>query len=254
MTGYDLVCGASADQLTCFQATLPPAITSVVDSAGYQADGFAPGSFVTAFGQGFTPTEASTGLFVAYSLADVSDSVDGQPARMYYGGPKQTNLALPQAIKVGTHTLTITTSSGAALTQAIKVVPQAIRLFQFWPDPNNHVLSVIVTTVDGHLVGNPKLPYNYAQLKSGDYAVLYGNGCGVTIPPIDDNEVSPGGLHRCTPPTIKVCGLPALVDYAGRAPGTASEDQFNFVIPACPSGPNDLEVNGIPYQKAVWIK
>jgi uncharacterized protein (TIGR03437 family) len=250
-------------ELDFFTATQPPTLYSVVNSGSLQPAPLAPGSFISLFGYLLgSPGENDTpGAAVARQLGNTSVQLDGQPLRLYFVGANQVNAALPQSVARGPHTVTV--KKGAVvpyevLSEQITIVDQNIAAFTWVPDPDSapNATAPIVTDGQYHLIGDPALGQGYAQLRPGDAGIIWATGGGRTSPLVDDTVVFPAGPFQLavTPPVL-VDSTNAAVPYAGRAPGTASLDQINFVVPAgLSSGPHDLTLGTTTYSGALWIE
>jgi uncharacterized protein (TIGR03437 family) len=246
-------------ELDFFTATQPPTLYSVVNSGSLQPAPVAPGSFISLFGYLLgSPDENDTpGAAVARQLGSTSVQLDGQPLRLYFVGEGQVNAALPQNLASGRHGL-IVQKGNLGRYEQITVVDQNIAAFTWVPDPNSapNATAPIVTDGQYHLIGDPALGQGYAQLRSGDTGVIWATGGGSTNPLVDDTVVfPPGPFQLAVTPPVLVDSTNVAVPYAGRAPGTASLDQINFVVPAgLSSGPHDLTLGTITYKAALWIE
>jgi len=206
----------------------------------------------------------TTGLQNLTQMGNTSASLDGRLLRLNYVSPGQINAYMPQNIGTGTHSLSVKVGTSTTLSQQVTVVDQNLALFTFIPDPVRApgVFSPILMNGGYYILGDPTItnpagqPFGYAQVARGDVAIAWGTGGGITVPPISDSDISPGGLHPLViTPVMTACGVPVALLYSGRAPGYPSLDQFNFVVPnVCKSGTNDLTLGTLPYKGALWVK
>ena len=264
--GSDLLVLLRDGGLDVYTATQPPLVYSVVNGASFQAVTLAPGENITIFGSalGSAGQADTTGLQNLTQMGNTSASLDGRLLRLNYVSYGQINAYMPQNIGTGAHLLSVKVGTLSTATQQITVVDQNPALFQFVPDPVRAPNAVLPILMDGgyHILGDPTVRnaagqiFGYAQIARGDVAIAWGTGGGITVPPISDSDISPGGLHPLviTPP-MTACGVPVALQYSGRGPGFPSLDQFNFVVPAaCQSGANDLTLGTLIYKGALWVK
>jgi len=89
----------------------------------------------------------------------------------------------------------------------------------------------------------------------GEAMILYGVGFGPVSPNISAGDVVQSENQLALPFQIFFGGTPALVSYAGLAPGTVGLYQFNVVVPDIPAGeavPVTFVVNGNPGQQILY--
>jgi uncharacterized protein (TIGR03437 family) len=272
----DLVVAQSADAALDFYRVTPPALLhSIVSSASLQAGSFAPGQFITLFGQGVGGwNENDVAGPAVRQLGNTQALLDAKPLRLYYVGYGQVNAALPQNLTSGSHIVGAQVAGKSAGFQSVTVVDQAVAAFMWTPDPTQpSVLAPIITNALYELVGPPATALGtiggaqptptYSQASPGETVVLWGTGCGRTTPTLDDDGVNGATLHPCNlVPQIQVDGMPASVSFAGRTPasGYASLDQFNFAVPlGLAPGAHDLTIisaggQSITYKGGLWTK
>jgi uncharacterized protein (TIGR03437 family) len=100
-------------------------------------------------------------------------------------------------------------------------------------DSSGQGQAVVVNTADGQL-NSPANP-----VKRGDYILFYVTGDGATNPPgLDGWPVTGTPPQTAQQVSATVGGVPAVVSYAGSAPGfVMGLAQFNVVVPAsAPTG------------------
>lgn len=257
--GTDTVLALCDGELEFFTAAQAPTLYSVAHGASLEPAPAAPGSFITLFGQalGYPGEYDLPGPAAVRELGNTSVQFDGQLSRLYFVGEGQVNAAVPENVNSGEHEITIR-SGNAVLSRKITIVDQNIAAFTWSPDPKAAPAAAapIVTDAQYRLVGDPALPHGYAQLRPGDAAIIWATGGGRTSPVVDDTVAAPEGTFPLlNPPAIAVDDLPATVLYAGRAPGSASLDQLNILIPASVTpGPHDLKLGTRVYKAALWIQ
>lgn len=157
-------------------------------------------------------------------LDQVSATVNGKNAYVYYVSPTQINvLAPPDAMSGPVQVVVINngTRSGAFTVQAQAVSPS---FFVFGGGP-----YVAAEHADGSLIGPPSLyPGSTTPAKAGEVVAIYANGFGPTNMPVVSGSVTQSGTLSPLP-AVKIGGLTADVQYAGLVePG---EFLLNVMIP-----------------------
>jgi uncharacterized protein (TIGR03437 family) len=217
---------------------------SVVANAEGEAPTIAPNTWVEIKGSNLAPAGYSSpacapgycwqGLdFVnnkmPTQLDQVSATVNGKSAYVYYISPTQINVLTPPDALSGAVQVVVTNNgalSGSYSAQAQSLSPS---FFLFNGGP-----YVAATHVGGALLGPTTLyPGLTTPAQPNEIVVLYANGFGATNVPVQSGSVTQSGTLSPLP-VVKIGGIPALVQFAGLvAPG---EFQFNVVVPA--STPN----------------
>jgi uncharacterized protein (TIGR03437 family) len=162
-------------------------------------------------------------------LDQVSATVNGKSAYVYYISPTQINVLTPPDALSGAVQVVVTNNgalSGSYSAQAQSLSPS---FFLFNGGP-----YVAATHVGGALLGPTTLyPGLTTPAQPNEIVVLYANGFGATNVPVQSGSVTQSGTLSPLP-VVKIGGITALVQFAGLvAPG---EFQFNVVVPA--STPN----------------
>ena len=210
-------------------STTGPVIAEVANAEG-ESPVIAPNTWVEIKGANLAPSGDSriwkasdfAGNQMPTSLDNVSVTVNGLSAYVYYISPTQINiLTAPNAIS-GPVQIVVTNNgvvSGSFMAQAQALSPS---FFVFNGGP-----YVAAEHVDGSLIGPATLyPGATTPAAPGETVVLYANGFGL-------NNVSAGSttqLGSLSPmPVVTIGGVNATVQFAGLvAPG---EYQFNVVVP-----------------------
>jgi uncharacterized protein (TIGR03437 family) len=195
------------------------------------------------------------------SLDNVSATVNGKQAYIYYISPVQINILTPLDSAVGTVPVQVTTAAGAGTVTTVNMQTNSLGFFTF-----NSAQYVAATHGGGDcsslstgtcLVGPSGSTSPYPGLttpaKPGETIVMYANGFGAVNPSVTPgSEVQQGNLP--TMPVVTIGNLPCQVIFAGLVvPG---EFQFNVVVPAAaPNGDNALSAtyNGFTTQPGVLI-
>ncbi|HKC84598.1 MAG TPA: DUF4394 domain-containing protein [Blastocatellia bacterium] len=224
---------------------------AVVNAASFSADTLAPGMIASAFGPFMTQ---NNGVFFATSqslpttLGGVKVSVNGQDAGLFFAGPNQINLLVPDnlgGVPGAPAVFTITDNTGASRTGTVSINSAAPGIFT--ADSTGTGTAAGFTTKDGvtyQSLINPdgsERPADPGTRTSPNFLVLFGTGIGNAIP--NTANVAPAV-------TATIQGVPARVDFAGKLSFLPGVDQLNIIIPTQLSGFGRLRVrlvvNGQP--------
>jgi uncharacterized protein (TIGR03437 family) len=231
----------------------------IVNAAGFQQT-IAPGSWVAITGSNLSATTRTwqagdftdNGTTEPPKLDDVTVSMGGLPAYVYYISPTQINVQAP-ALPPGPVSVQVTNSNGTSAAVTATVAAESPAFF-LWNGK-----YAVTTRPDFTYVGPPGLFSSVATTpsKPGDTVILWGTGFGATTPAIPPGTLTPSTSATVNDPvSVTVGGLPA--EYVGGAmtPGTAGLCQIVIKIP--PSAPNgDLPVlasiDGVQSPAGVFI-
>jgi uncharacterized protein (TIGR03437 family) len=223
---YDLVVAPQAQA-----AGSLPAVTSVVNAAGFQP-GFVANSWVTIQGTNLAPQtdDWSNSIIngaLPISLDGVSVSMGGQAAYVYYISPGQLNVLAPD-VPAGPLTVTVTAPGGtsASFTTTASAYGPA---FFLWPGS-----QAVATRQD----------YSYAvkagtfagattvAAKPGEVIILWATGFGPTIPTAPPGVAVPASSYpTASLPTVTVDNIPSIVYGAALASGSAGLYQIAIQVP-----------------------
>ena len=249
--------GASSQSLTLPVGSLTgPVITGVVNGASFLA-GISQGAWTTITGTSLSGTTRIwtgadfNGNNLPTQLDQVSVTIDGKPAYVYYISPTQLNVLSPADATQGQVPVQVTYAGKASNTLNATQAAFAPALFMFDPPGQKYAIA---QRSDGQLLGPPDLyPGVTVPARAGDVIVLYGTGFGPTDPTTDFGKTFDGAPPTANPVTATIGGVPATVQFAGlRYPG---EYQFNILVPTVPSGDNlvVLKVGGVSTQPAAYL-
>jgi uncharacterized protein (TIGR03437 family) len=201
-------------------ATLPverPVVTAVTSAASYD-QAIAPGQMVVVWGSHLGPENSAplrldnNGL-VSTSTGGVRILFDGVPAPMVYPLPTQCSAVVPYfgAAKATTH-VQVEYQGVRSLPVEFPVGATAPGLFTM--DFSGKGRGAILNE-DGVTVNSPAAPAH-----PGSVVVLWGTGEGITDPPGVDGRPAVDVLPKpVAKVSVQIGGLPAVVEYAGAAPG-----------------------------------
>jgi len=213
----------------------------IVNAAGYQGGGVAPGEIITIFGSAIGPPTLATmrlnsaGL-VDNSLADTRVLFDGVPAPLVYVSQNQNSVVVPYAV------------AGKSTTQVqveykgLKSEPVTLRVLPAIPG----IFTLDSSGKDQAAALNEDATVNSAAnpARRGSIVVLYATGEGQTNPPGVDGKVIAGEFPKpVLPVSARIGGVPAEILYAGAAPGLVSGVmQVNVRVPVTINPGNTVSI------------
>jgi uncharacterized protein (TIGR03437 family) len=234
---------------TCLKSAPAPGISLVANAEG-EAPTIAPNTWVEIKGGNLAPVGYSSpacapgycwqtsdfvGNKMPTQLDQVSATVNGKSAYVYYISPTQLNILTPPDAMSGAVQVVVTNngSVGAAFTAQAQSLAPSFFVFNGGPYvAATHVNGSLCTApVSGAcLVGPTTLyPSSSAPAQPNEIVVLYANGFGATNVPVQSGSVTQSGTLSPLP-VIKIGGITATVQFAGLS--AVGEFQFNVVVPA----------------------
>jgi len=198
-----------------------PRIDGVYNGGNFEwGDAVAPGEVVTLLGAELASSTArAAGAPLPVSLSDVSVTLGGIAAPLFYVAPGQINFQAPTNLGLGVADLAVT--RGANVThRTVNVVAARPGIFLV-----NGVPAVTHAT-DFSLVtaSNPAHP--------GEYLAVFCSGLGATTPSVAAGQVSPLAPLLVLDGFISVgTGAEIYFQYAGLSPGSIGLYQVNFQLP-----------------------
>lgn len=247
-------------------------LTPVTSSIGVvsAASGFggsvAPGEIVVLYGTGIGPATLTVNTpvngFFGPQVAGTTVSFDGNPAPMIYSSATQVAAIVPYEEAIGNTANVKLTYQGQTLTTTVLIAGEVPGLFTANASGSgqaaalNYTVNGTTATVSLNSATNPA--------PVGSYISIFATGAGSTSPGSVDGQIAVAPNLPVPVQQIRatVAGMPAVVSYAGAAPGlVAGLLQVNLQIPmisfqtgAPPvSVPVELFVAGLPSQTAVTI-
>ncbi len=205
-----------------------PVITAIVNAANQQTGAVSPGEIITVYGS--FPGVPAAGLAldsagkVATSLAGVRVLFDGFPAPLTYVSAGQINAVVPYEISDSGGTRVQAELAGvlsAVLTQATTPVAPGI----FTANGSGFGAAAALNQDASYNTANPAARLSVIS--------IYATGEGRTSGPDVTGSVTGAVLKTpVLPVTATIGGQPALVSYAGSAPGlVAGVLQVNLEVP-----------------------
>jgi uncharacterized protein (TIGR03437 family) len=213
-----------------------PTIASIINAASYDLTGFSPGAIVSLFGSQLGPQTGesfslNSGAALATTLAGVTVTVEGEPAIPLYVQNGQINVILP--FNLGTSGQANVQVAYQGLTSAqfnIPLMPADVQIFTA-NSKGTGPGSILNQDFSVNTASNPAA--------AGSVIAIYGTGGGAVNPPVTAGAIAGNTLSWVALPfSATVNGEPAMVLYAGTAPGLVyGVYQFNVQLPAdLPSG------------------
>ena len=222
--------GSSSQSLTLPVGALTGlVITNVENGASFLA-GFSQGSWITITGANLSGTTRIwtgadfNGNSLPTSLDQVSVTVDGKPAYIYYISPTQINALSPADAALGSVPVQVTYAGKTSNVLNAGEVAFSPALFMFTPQGQKYVAAV---RSDGQYIGPASLyPGLTVPAKTGDTLLLFGTGFGPTNPTTNFGQLFSGAPLTANTVTATIGGVAASVIFAGLVgPG---EYQFNI--------------------------
>ncbi len=215
--------------------TTGPTITEVANAEG-ESPTIAPNTWVEIKGTNLAPTGDSrpwqdsdfVGNQMPTQLDQISVTVNGGSAYVYYISPTQINVLTPPDAINGPVQVVVTNNGTAGTAFTAQAQPLSPSFFVFGGGPYVAALH----SADYSLLGPASLSvpgYTFAPAKPGETVLLYANGFGTTTAPVVRGSIVQGGTLS-TLPVITIGGVTATVQYAGLA--SPGEFQFNVVVPS----------------------
>jgi uncharacterized protein (TIGR03437 family) len=211
-----------------------PEISSdgIVNGASF-APGLVVGSWATVQGSHLSSVTDTWDNYIVNGklptmVDDVSVSVGGQPAYVYFISEGQINFLVPE-VPAGSQPVIVTNSAGASSPVTVAVSEFGPAFFT-WP-----ASQVVATTqsfayvaASGTFPGTPT-----TAAKPGDTIILWGTGFGPTNPTGPQGMATPstGTFATETLPTITIDNVPAMVYGSALAPGLAGLYQVAIQVP-----------------------
>ncbi|HWD99441.1 MAG TPA: choice-of-anchor V domain-containing protein, partial [Bryobacteraceae bacterium] len=231
----------------------------IVNAAGFQST-IAPGSWVAITGTNLCGTTrtwnagdfTNNGTAEPQKLEDVTITMGGLPAYVYYVSPTQINVQAP-ALPPGPVSVTVNNANGVSAAVTATVAAESPAFF-LWSGK-----YAVATRPDFTYVGPPGLfsSVTTTPARPGDTVILWGTGFGPTTPAVPPGTLTPSTSATVNDPvTVTVGGLSA--EYDGGAMTSGEAGLYQIVIKIPPSAPNgDLpilaSIDGVQSPAGVFI-
>jgi uncharacterized protein (TIGR03437 family) len=204
----------------------------VVNGANFQRE-IAPNTWITIFGRLLSGASRPWGpedfsaSHLPTSVEDVSVTINGKPAYVYYVSPGQVNVLTPADLFVGPAVIEL--SRGALKSAPVTAQAQATAPGLFMFDPENRRYAAI-TRANGSLVGKTSLyPGATSPARPGEIIVLWGTGFGRTTPAIPEGDIVSVPARLIATPVVTIGAVTADVLFAGLS--ASGLYQINVKVP-----------------------
>ena len=209
----------------------------VVNGASFAPAGVipAPGSIFSIFGTRLASTVASAAsLPLTTTLGGTRVEIDGLAVPLFYVSPTQINAQSPTDLAASLHSLVVRNDGIASPAITVNARQASPGIFSL----NS---SGIGTGAITH-AGTATLVSSEQPAVPGQYVSVFATGLGATTPRVTSGQPAPTSpLSRTAlAVTATVRGIPAVVDFAGLAPGFAGLYQVNLQVPEILPGPADV--------------
>jgi len=229
-----------------------------------------PGTWIEIYGSNLasTATEWQTSDFsdniAPTSLGGVSVSIGGEKAYVAYTSPGQVNALVPDGIDQGAVQITVTNGdhASAPYTATVSAVqPGLLTIGPTFSGAGNSATTFVAGLHSDYATYALPVKYNFGVISKpatpGDTIVFYGVGFGPTLPTLPPGSIANQPTTLAGSLQITIGNQPAVVTYAGLAPGSVGLYQFNVVIPGglVPSDftPVSFTLNGIRATQLLWL-
>jgi uncharacterized protein (TIGR03437 family) len=221
-----------SDLLFAASIPSPPAITAVANGASFQP-GVVANSWVTIQGTGLAPktddwSHSIVNGALPTSLDGVKVTMGGKPAYVYFISPGQLNVLAPD-VPAGPISVTVTTPSGTSANFATTASVYDPAFF-LWPGN-----QAVATRTDYSFAAKPGTFAGATTVaaKPGETIILWATGFGPTTPaaPVGFAVPSDRTYATATLPSINIGNIPATVDGAALASGSAGLYQIAVKVP-----------------------
>ena len=219
--GSDFNSDAFVAEISFGAASRMPTIAAggVVNGTSFGAGPIAPGSILSIFGVNLSGSIANaTNLPLPVNLSDVSVTINGISAPLYYVAPGQINAQMPFEIAPGLASIQVRTAAGASAAVPITITNTA---------------PYLSTTGNGRSVaqnqdGSLNSPGNPA--KAGSIIVAYFTGIGPVDATVLNGAPSPFAISA-QQSSAAIGSVSAAIQYIGLTPESVGLAQANIKIP-----------------------
>jgi uncharacterized protein (TIGR03437 family) len=239
-------CGLILSTLPSVLLSQAPAIApnGIVNGATFASGPVAPGSIASIFGSNLASSLATASTVpLSTALADVTVTINGKPAPLYFVSPDQPgtpgsaqiNIQIPyDVLPTGTTSGSVNvmvnrTTAGSSQPAAIQIAPVAPGIL------STNGQAIAINNADGTLAAGvgaiPGLTTHPAT--AGDVLILYATGLGAVTPSVADGANSLDQIRNTVvTPTVMIGGVQAQVLFSGLTPQFTGVNQVNIVVPS----------------------
>jgi uncharacterized protein (TIGR03437 family) len=226
----------------------------IVNGATFAPGPLAPGSIASIFGSNLAGSLSSASTIpLSTALADVTVTINGKPAPLYFVSPDQPgktgtaqiNIQIPfDVLPAGTTTGNVDvavnrTSNGTSQPASVQIVPVSPGILQ------TNGQAIAINNADGTIAAAPGSIQGLTThaATAGDILILYATGLGAVTPTIQDGANSIDQLrHTNVTPTVMIGGVQAQVLFSGLTPQFTGVNQVNVVVPSGVTPGNNVPI------------
>jgi uncharacterized protein (TIGR03437 family) len=205
-------------------SSVTPSITGLTNSASY-AQSYAPGMILSIFGSNLALTTApANSVPLPVSLDNISVTVNGVPAPLYYVSPTQLNVQIPYETPASGTATVVVSNNGKTASASIGMSPAAPGIFT---DANRAIV-----------------PDSTAA--RGQTIAIYVTGAGMVEPSVATGAMPGNGAAPVPAGTtlVTVGGVQASTVFVGIPSWSIGVLQINFVVPSTvPAGAQPVVVS-----------
>jgi endo-1,4-beta-xylanase len=235
--------------------TAPPVLSAgaIVNAASYQGGAVAPGELVTLFQVKYGPAtlvgaQLDTNGLVSSNLAGTQVFFDGVAAPLIYAVAGQVTVVVPFEV-AGRQQTVIQYQYNGVKSNAVTVPVTPSFPAIFAADATGSGLGAILNQdYSLNTTANPAA--------GGSVIAVFATGGGTIKGGATDGALAPGPGDQTLPVTATIGGVPAVVVYAGPAPGEVNGVmQVNLTVPTGLTGaqPVVITVGNVPSQMGITV-
>jgi uncharacterized protein (TIGR03437 family) len=194
-------------------------------------------------------------------LDNVSVTINGKPAYVWYLSTGQLNVQAPEDTATGNVAITVnncTTASAPFMFARRSLAPGFLAPSNYSANGTQYLVAFFAS--DGAYVLNTSVGASFGvnsrPAKPGDQVYTYGIGFGDVTPSILPGVIAGGSNTLVNPVTIKFGTMAATVAYQGLTPGSVGLYQFNFTVPSgLANGDYQINVmqNGVAVPQTMYL-
>jgi uncharacterized protein (TIGR03437 family) len=216
----------------------------IVNGATFAPGPVAPGSIASIFGSSLASALATASTIpLSMALADVTVTINGKPAPLYFVSPDQPGKpgtaqiniqipydVLPAGTTSGNVNVTVNrTSTGASQPATVAIAPVEPGILA------TNGQAIAINNADGTLAApaNSIPGLTTHAVTAGDVLILYATGLGAVTPTIANGANSLDQLRSTNvTPTVMIGGINAQVLFSGLTPQFTGVNQVNIIVPS----------------------